>query len=127
MLASGRGRVKKNAVELRLGYGRGVPVENCITTTASMPGKGCEAMGLEGRRDCVWGAVKEGEGCKVTVDGEDFSKEVGGVDEAGDEDKTEEKLAGPLPEPVETHVYRLGLLRSNRRSRKTDGAFVVDE
>ncbi len=40
----------------------GVPVEDCITTTGSMPGKGCEAMGLEGRRDCVcvWGAVKEG-------------------------------------------------------------------
>ena len=28
---------------------------------------------------------------------------------------------------VETHVYRLGLLRPYRRSRKTDGAFVVDE
>ena len=75
----------------------------------------------------VWGAVKEGEGSNMTVDGEDFSEEVGGVDEAGKEDKTEELLAGPLPEPVETHVYRLGLLRPNRRSRKTDGAFVVDE
>ncbi len=75
----------------------------------------------------VWGAVKEGEGSKVTVDGEDFSEEVGGVDEAGKEEKTEEKLAGPPPEPVETHVDRLGLLRSDRRSRKTDGAFVVDE
>ncbi len=30
-------------------------------------------------------------------------------------------VAGPLLEPVETHVYRLGLLRPNRRSRKTDG------
>ena len=104
-----------------------VPVEDCIATTGTMAGKGCGGVGGGGIGDGVWGAVKEGEGCKVTVDGEDFSKEVGGVDEAGDEDKTEEKLAGPLPEPVETHVYRLGLLRSNRRSRKTDGAFVVDE
>ena len=104
-----------------------VPVEDCIATTGAMTGKGCDGMGVEGIGDGVWGAVKEGEGCKVTVDGEDFSKEVCGVDEAGDEYKTEEKLAGPLPEPVETHVYRLGLLRSNRRSRKTDGAFVVDK
>ncbi len=63
----------------------------------------------------------------MTVDGKDFGEEIGGVDEAGKEDKTEEKLAGPLPEPVETHVYRLVLLRPNRRSHKTDGAFVVDE
>jgi hypothetical protein len=34
-----------------------------------MPGKGCDAMGVEGRGDCVWGAVKEGEGSKVTVYG----------------------------------------------------------
>ena len=103
-----------------------VPVEDCIATTGAMNGKGCGWMGV-GVGDGVWGAVKEGEGSKVTVDGEDFSEEVGGVDEAGKKDKTEEKLAGPLPEPVETHVYRLGLLRPNRRSRKTDGAFVVDE
>jgi hypothetical protein len=57
----------------------------------------------------------------VAVDGKNFSEEVGGVDEAGKEDKTEEKLAGPLLEPVETHVDRLGLLRPNRRSRKTNG------
>ncbi len=38
------------------------------------------------------------------VDGEGFGEEVGGVDEAGKEDKTEELLAGPLPEPVETHA-----------------------
>ncbi len=63
----------------------------------------------------------------MTVDGEDFSEEIGGVDEAWKEDKTEEVLADPLLKPIETHVYRLGLLRSNRRSRKTDGAFVVDE
>ena len=104
-----------------------VPVEDCIATTGAMTGKGCGGVGGGGIGDGVWGAVKEGEGCKVTVDGEDFGEEVGGVDEAGKEDKTEEKLAGPLPEPVETHVYRLGLLRPNRRSRKTDGAFVVDE
>jgi len=75
----------------------------------------------------VWGAVEEGEGSKVTVDGLDFGEEVGGVDEAGKENKAEELLAGPLLEPVETHVYRLGLFRPNRRSRKTDGTFVVDE
>ena len=77
-----------------------VPVEDGITTTGSMTGTGCGGVGGGGIGDGVWGAVKEGEGCKVTVDGEDFSKEVGGVDEAGDEDKTEEKLAGPLSEPV---------------------------
>ena len=104
-----------------------VPVEDCIATTGAMNGKGCGGMGSGGIWDEVWSAVKEGEGSKVTVDGEDFGEEVSGVDEAGKEDKTEELLAGPLPEPVETHVYRLGLLRPNRRSRKTDGAFVVDE
>ena len=104
-----------------------VPVEDCIATTGAMNGKGCGGMGGGGIGNRVWGAVKEGEGSKVTVDGEDFGEEVGGVDEPGKEDKTEEKLASPLPEPVETHVYRLGLLRPNRRSRKTDGAFVVDE
>ncbi len=92
-----------------------------------MTGKGCGGMGGGGIGDGVWGAVKEGEGSNVAVDGKDFGEEVGGVDEAGKEDKTEELLAGPLLEPVETHVYRLGLLRSNQRSRKTDGAFVVDE
>ncbi len=79
-----------------------------------MTGKGCGGMGGGGIGDGVWGAVKEGEGSKVTVDREDFSEEVSGVDEAGKEDKTEEKLAGPLPEPVETHVDRLELLRPNR-------------
>jgi hypothetical protein len=34
----------------------------------------------------------------VTVDGEDFGEEVGGVDETGKEDKTKELLAGPLLE-----------------------------
>ena len=104
-----------------------VPVEDCIATTGAMTGKGCDGMGGGGIGDGVWDAVKEGEGSNVTVDGKDFGEEIGGVDEAGKEDKTEEKLAIPRPEPVETHVDRLGLLRPNRRSRKTDGAFVVDE
>ena len=104
-----------------------VPVKDCIATTGAMTGKGCGGMGGGGIGNVVWGAVKEREGCKVTIDVENFSEEIGGVDEAGKEDKTEELLAGPLPGPVETHVYRLGLLRPNRRSRKTDGAFVVDE
>ena len=91
---------KKYAVELRLGYGRGVPVEDCIATTGSMPGKGCDAMGFKGRRDCVWGTVKEGKGSKMTVYGKDFGKEIGGVDEAGKEYKAEEMLACPLFKPV---------------------------
>ena len=72
----------------------------------------------------VGGAVKEGKGDYVAVD---VKEEVGGVDEAGEEDKAEKVLAHPLLQPVETHVYRLGLLRTNRRSRKTDSAFVIDE
>ncbi len=104
-----------------------VPVENCIATTGVMTGKGCDGMGGGKIGDGVWRAVKEGEGSNVTVDGKDFGEEVGGVDEAGKEDETEELLAGPLLKPVKTHVDRLGLLRPNRRSHKTDGAFVVDE
>jgi hypothetical protein len=92
-----------------------------------MTGKGCDGMGGGGIGDGVCGAVKEGEGSNVTIDGKDFGEEIGGVDEAGKEDMTDELLAGHLLEPVETHVDRLGLLRPNRRSRKTDGAFVVDE
>jgi hypothetical protein len=49
--------------------GRVVPVEDCIATTAVLNGKGCGGMGGGGIRDGVWGAVKEGEGSKVTVDG----------------------------------------------------------
>ncbi len=90
-----------------------VPAEDCIATTGAMNGKGCGWMGGEGIGDGVWGVVKEGEGSKVTIDGEDFGEEVGGVDEAGKEDKTEELLAGPLLEPVKTHVDRLGLFRPN--------------
>ena len=99
-----------------------VPVEDCIATTGAMNGKGCGWMRGGGIGDGVWGAVKEGEGSKVMVDGEDVGEEVGGVDEAGKEDKTEELLAGPLLEPIESHVDRLGLLRPkpNRRRRKTD-------
>jgi hypothetical protein len=114
-------------VKLRGCYGRGVPVEDCIATTGAMTGKGCDGMGLEGRRDGVLGAVKEGEGSNVTVDGKNFGEEVGGVDKAGEEDKTNELLAVPLLASVKTHVNRLGLLWPNRRSRKTDRAFVVDE
>ncbi len=44
--------------------------------------------------------MKEGKDSNVTVYGNDFGEEVGRVDEAGKEDKTEEKLAGPLLEPV---------------------------
>ncbi len=44
----GESGVKTYAVELiRLGYIRGVPVEDCIVTTGSMPGKGCDAMGVD--------------------------------------------------------------------------------
>ena len=65
-----------------------------------MPGKGCDAMRVEGRGDFVCGAVKEGEGSKVTVYGKYFGKEIGGVDEAGKEYKAEEMLACPLLKPV---------------------------
>ena len=69
----------------------------------------------------IGGAMKEGKGGYVAVDGKDLGEEIGGVDQAGEKDKTTEKvLAHPLLQPVETHVYRLGLLRANRRSRKTD-------
>ena len=71
--------------------------------------------------------MKEGEGGNVPIYREDFGEKVGGVDEAGEEDKAEKVLAHPLLQPVETHVYRLGLLRTNRRRRKTDSAFVINE
>jgi hypothetical protein len=72
----------------------------------------------------IGGAVEEGKGGLVAVDGKDFSEEVSGVDQAGEEDKAEKLLAHPLLQPVETHVYRLGLLRANRRSHKTDSARI---
>ena len=46
-----------------------VPVEDCIATTGAMDGKGCDGMGGGGMGTGVWGAVKEEEGNKVTVDG----------------------------------------------------------
>ncbi len=63
----------------------------------------------------------------MAVDGEDFGEKVGGVNEAGKEDKTEELLRGPLFKPVETHVDGLGILRPNRISRKTNRTLVVDK
>ncbi len=36
----------------------------------------------------------------MAVDGKDFGEEVGGIDEAGKEDKAEELLTGPLLHPV---------------------------
>ena len=63
----------------------------------------------------------------MAVDGKDLGEEVGGVDQAGEEYKAEKILAYPLLQPIETHVDRLGLLRANRRSRKTNRAFVIDE
>ena len=71
--------------------------------------------------------MKEGEGGYVKVDGKDLGEEVGGVDQAGEEYKAEKILAYPLLQPIETHVDRLGLLRANRRGRKTNRAFVIDE
>ncbi len=61
----------------------------------------------------------------MAVEGKNFGEEVGGVNKAGKEGKTEELLANPLLEPIEPHVDRLGLLRLNRRSRKTDHTLVV--
>jgi hypothetical protein len=40
----------------------------------------------------------------VTIYREEFSEEVSGVDEAGEEDKAEKMLAYPLLQPIETHV-----------------------
>ena len=77
-----------------------VPVEDCIATTGAMTGKGCGGMGGGGIGDGVWGAVKDWEGCKVTVDGKDFGEEIDGVDEAGKEDKAEELSTGRLLQPI---------------------------
>jgi hypothetical protein len=63
----------------------------------------------------------------VSVDGKDFGKEVGRVDEAREKHKTEELLAGPLPEPIKSRVDRLRLPRTNRGSRKTDCTLIVDK
>ncbi len=40
----------------------------------------------------------------MTIHREDFSEEVGRVDEAGEENKADKLLAYPLLQPVETHV-----------------------
>ena len=73
------------------GRGRGVPVVRSISTTGS--GVWWVCYGGVGVGVGVWGlrmigsAVKEGKGGYVVVDGEDLGEEVGGVDEAGEEDK----------------------------------------
>ena len=54
-----RRKVKTNAVKLGGGYGRGVPVEDCIATTASMVRMGCDGEGGRCKKGRVWGAMKE--------------------------------------------------------------------
>ncbi len=39
----------------------------------------------------------------MSVDGKDFGKKVGRVDETREKNKTEELLAGPLLEPIKSH------------------------
>ena len=95
-------------VKLRGWKGRWVSVVDCIPTTESgVWWVGCGGVGVGvgvwGLR-MIGGAVKEGKGGQVAVDGKDFGEEIGGVDEAGKEDKAEELLRDPLPKPVETHV-----------------------
>jgi hypothetical protein len=51
---------KKNAVKLWGGYGRGVPVEDCIAMTGSMVRMGCDGEGGRCKKGRVWGAMKEG-------------------------------------------------------------------
>ncbi len=69
-----------------------------------MVGMGCDGEGGGGKN--VWGlmviggAVKERECCYVAVDGKEFVEEIGGIDEAGKDDKTKELLARPLLHPV---------------------------
>ena len=63
-----------------------VPVEDCIATTGAMTGKRCDGVGGGGIGNGVWGAVKKGEGSKVTVDGEDFGEEVGELMRPGRQD-----------------------------------------
>jgi hypothetical protein len=63
----------------------------------------------------------------VSVDGKDFGEEVGRIDEAREKYKTEELLVGSLLEPIKAHVDRLRRFRTNRRSRKTDRALIVDK
>ncbi len=63
----------------------------------------------------------------MSVDGKEFGKKIGRVDEARKKNKTEELLAGPLIKPIKSHVDRLRLLRTNRRGRKTDRILIVDK
>ena len=80
-------------VKLRGCEGRGVPVVGCVPTTGSgvwWVGCGCGGVGVGvgvWRLRVVGCAVKEGKGGYVAVDGKDLGEEVGGVDEAGEEDK----------------------------------------
>jgi hypothetical protein len=104
-----------------------IPVVDCLAATGAVMGMWCNGEGGGGKRYRVWSAMKEGEGSNVAIDGEDFGKEVSRVNETRYKDKAEELLVGPLLKLIETHVYRLGLLRSHRRSCKTDGTFVIDE
>jgi hypothetical protein len=53
-------------------------------------------VGVEDDRGCHEGRVSR----YVTVDRQDFGEEIGGVDEAGKEDKADELLTGPLLHPV---------------------------
>ncbi len=63
----------------------------------------------------------------MSVDRKDFGKKVGRVDETREKNKMEELLADPLLKPIKSHVDRLRLLRTDRRSRKIDRTLIVDE
>jgi hypothetical protein len=85
---------------LRGWMGRWVPVARGIPTTGSgVWWACCGGVGVDGG---VWGlrmvggAIKEGEGGYVAVDGKDFGEEIGGFYQAGEEDKAEQVLDHPL-------------------------------
>jgi hypothetical protein len=67
-------------------------------------GMWCDGKGGGGEKYRVWDAMKEGEGSHVAVDRKDLGQKIGGVNEAGKEDKTEELLRGPLLKPVDSRV-----------------------
>jgi hypothetical protein len=83
-----------------------VPVADCIAATGPMMGMRCDVEGGGDKMYRVWGAVKEGEGSNVAIDRKDFGEKVGGVNKTRNtsKDKVDELLAGPLLEPIETHV-----------------------
>ncbi len=61
-----------------------------------------------------------------------ISEEVGGIDEAGDEDKAEKLLARPLLQPIETHVVEMSIdlgqpKKSQERSHIAHRTFVIDK